>query len=583
MNLMQGIPASPGIGISYPILLKYLDTLIPNYRISKRALKRETERYHHALEETRKELRDLKEELCKQVEGTDKANKVAFIDSHIAMLNDGLFTEDIIERLRVEQRNVETILHEVIREVITKWQNAENQVIRERGADLFDISRRIINHLLQREDVSVDKLERDCILVVDDLLPSDAVNIDRLRVKGLISETGGSTSHTAILAKSFGIPAVVGIPKILSQLEEHQLIIIDGFKGVVIIDPDESTLESYQREKEILEERDYYLRNLKLIANRTRDGFPKLLSANIDMPLELTVLDEYNLHGVGLMRSEFLFFDGHVPTEEDHFNAYKHILEYAKNKPVTIRTLDIGGDKLAFEGYRNEEKNPLLGLRGIRLCLRYPEIFRTQLRALLRASVYGQLKILFPMISGAIEFRRAKGIYEEIKEELLKENIPVDNNIKLGAMIEIPLAALMTDFIAQEADFISIGTNDLIQYGLAIDRNNSRVAYLHNPFHIGMLRMIKTIIDQAHKYNVPVCMCGEMAGDEKATLLLLGLGLDEFSVTGVNISKIKRIICNTRYEEAKEIADKIINTDNLDTLKELLDKWVPEHLLSFDV
>ncbi len=392
--------------------------------------------------------------------------------------------------------------------------------------------------------------------------------MNKRMVKAIVMDAGGKTSHTAIIARSFEIPAVLGLSSITRLVQGDEQIIVDGNSGVVIVDPDEETLEKYHRILNRWQEHEVRLMRLNTLPAETRDGKLIFLKGNIEIPEEVDGVINHGASGIGLYRSEFLFLrPSGLPTEDEQYEAYKQVLEAMENRPVTIRTLDIGGDKFSEKIGTHNEKNPILGWRAIRLCLSRLDLFRTQLRALLRASMHGRLQIMFPMISGVHELNRALDILSEVKDDLRSEEIPFADEIPVGIMIEVPSAALTSDILARKVDFFSIGTNDLIQYTIAVDRGNERVAYLYEPFHPGVIRLIKTIIDNAHAEGLSVAMCGEMAGDPLASVVLLGLGLDEFSMSAVGLPEVKQIIRSVSLAEAEELAGRIMelrDTDDVD-------------------
>jgi phosphotransferase system enzyme I (PtsI) len=442
------------------------------------------------------------------------------------------------------------------------FEKIEDEYLRERSEDIKDVMTRVIKILLGVKIEDFSNMEKDTIIIAKDLTPSDTAQLEKGKIAAMITEMGGKTSHAAIIARIMGIPTVVGLENITQKIKDNDLIICDGKTGKVIINPNDKQLFFYTQKKERLEEINSELKKQIGLPTVSKDGFKVSLSANIGTPHDVDMVLENDAEGIGLFRSEFIFMNRESqPSEDEQFEEYKEVLQKMGDKPVIIRTLDIGGDKNVPYFDIPAEMNPFLGYRAIRLCLGNLDVFRTQLRAILRASVYGNMKIMFPMISTMKELRDAKKIFEKSKQELINEGIPFKNDIEVGIMIEIPSAAIISDLLAKEVDFFSIGTNDLIQYTLAVDRMNSRLSHLYSQYHPAMLRLIKGIIDNAHKAGIWVGMCGEAAGDPKLIPIFLGMGLDEFSMNSPTILSSRYIIRNLNKGEMEKIAEGTLNME----------------------
>ncbi|MBS3995542.1 MAG: phosphoenolpyruvate--protein phosphotransferase, partial [Alkaliphilus sp.] len=540
--MFKGIAASSGVSICKALVLKEV-----KYNIEKKNIEnvpKEIDSLHAALKLSREQLSNVKK-ITENKMGKDNAE---IFEAHLLMLDDPELIGEIEGKIKNESLNAEFAVKSTVETFVSIFEQMDNEYMRERAADIRDIGKRLLNNLLGVVHRSISDLEDKCIIVTKDLTPSDTAQMDHEKVLGIVTDIGGSTSHSAIMARSLEIPAVVGLGNISEVVKEGDLLIIDGDEGLVIINPDIETLQRYKDKHEKNEQAKQELKKLMDTESITIDGRKVELAGNIGTPDNVLGVLKNGGEGIGLFRTEFLYMNKeNFPSEEEQFNAYKAVLEGMRGKPVVIRTLDIGGDKKLSYLSIDEEMNPFLGYRAIRLCLDRKDIFKTQLRALLRASVYGNLKIMFPMISGLEELREAKAITWEVKQELIKEKIEVSEDIELGIMIEIPSAAVISDILAKEVDFFSIGTNDLIQYTVAVDRMNQKISYLYDPFNPAVLRLIKNVIDNAHKEGKWVGMCGEMAGDTRLTPVLLGFGLDEFSMSPSSILKVRKCITNFEY------------------------------------
>ncbi len=571
---MHGISVSPGIVIAEAFLYKDENLAVPRYSIGESQLSCEVRRYEKAVQAAHEELMDLKQ----RIEKEHSSDHAQFLDSHILMIRDPVFTEKVFEKMKTELLNAEWVVQTVIQDLVEILNASEDLYLRERSMDINDAARRIINNLMMRKQVSLADLDKDVILVTTDLLPSDTLLMNKKRVKGIVMDGGGPTSHTAILARSFGIPAVLGLHRITREAGNGNLLVIDSLKGRVIVNPDDETLGRYQTIRKEYQKRESSLLNSAGLPSETRDGKTIRLKANMEVCEELEYVRAFKADGVGLFRSEFLIMRPDQAMDEDlQYKVYREVLAGMDNLPVTIRTFDVGGDKLIREIEAHHEKNPLLGWRAIRFCLERVDIFKIQLRALLRASTAGSLRIMFPMISGVGELEKALGILDEVREELRSREIPFKEDVPVGCMIEVPSAALTSDILAKKADFFSIGTNDLIQYSLAADRGNEKIANMYEPFHPGVLRLIKMVVDNAHGEGIPVGMCGEMAGDPVFTAVLLGLGLDELSVSVFGIPKVKRIIRDISMKDAENFTAAVMGMDSAGEIRAYARTWMEEH------
>jgi phosphoenolpyruvate-protein phosphotransferase (PTS system enzyme I) len=568
---LRGIAASPGISIGTVYLYREDTPQVPQYAIEKDHLEGEKSRLSQAVERASSDIEDIRNNPSQQLERDEER----LLDTHLLMLRDPTFFESVHDRLEEELLNIEWVLYQTVQDLMAKLGQSSDAYLKERTSDLHDVAKRVLNHLLERDRGSLAQLDEEVVLVTHDLMPSDAVAMNKRMVRAIAMDAGGKTSHTAIIARSFEIPAVLGLSRITRLVTGGEQIIVDGNQGVVILEPDHDTLSRYSRLQGEWREHEFELMRLNNLPAETRDGKLIYLKGNIEVVEEVDGVLSHGADGIGLFRSEFLFMrpDG-LPSEDDQLAAYRRVLEAMNGEPVTIRTLDVGGDKVSSAINPGDEKNPILGWRAIRVCLSEKELFRTQLRAMLRASVYGKLRIMFPMISGVPELNQALEVLDEVRNDLRGREVPFDEDIPIGIMIEVPSAALISDTLARKVDFFSIGTNDLIQYTIAVDRGNERTAYLYQPFHPAVLRLIKLVIDNAHNEGLPVAMCGEMAGDPLASVVLLGLGLDEFSMSAVGIPEVKRIIRSVSLAEAEELAGDVMEMRSAAEI----DRAVREHM-----
>jgi phosphoenolpyruvate-protein phosphotransferase (PTS system enzyme I) len=551
MNELYGIPASPGVAVAKVFLFAAEDAYsVPVRALEASEVAAEWARFEAAVTKSRLDVTALRDKA--RIEAGEE--QAAIFESHLLMLDDPDLHDRIERSLGQSLVNVERIVVDIEREFVDKLGQAEDPSLRERVTDIQDVSRRILGHLLERQRPSLAGLREDVVLVARDLLPSDMISMNRERVKAVVTESGGRTSHVAILARAFEIPAVLGVAGALSKLRLATVVAVDGDRGLVVGDPDDEALARSAAARSAAVALQRRLDALRDLPACTTDGRRVLVKANIEVPEEADTVLAHGVDGIGLFRSEFLFLGGHVPDEEEQYLAYKRVIESMKGRPVTIRTLDIGGDKVLPELGAQDEKNPLLGWRAIRFCLSRQDIFRTQLRAILRAAVFGDTRIMFPMIATSDELERALVVVDAAREECLEKGQRVAMDLPIGIMVEIPAAAMTSDILARKADFFSIGTNDLIQYTMAVDRGNEKVSYLHEPYHPAVLRLIQKTIDNGRAAGIAVGMCGEMAADPALAVVLLGLGLDEFSMSGASVPAVKRAIRSTSLVDAKAVA-----------------------------
>ena len=575
--ILKGIPASPGVAIGKAYPFHEEESLVPRKKAIKKHVETEIERFKKGLAKTRSEILVIHKKIAEEM-GIEKAR---IFGAHLMVLEDEALIGEVISRLKKEKLVVEYIFWEVLKKYIRVLSKSDDEYLRERVSDIGDVGKRVLKNLIGAGKRSLEDLRKETVVVAYDLSPSDTAMMHRGNAIAFATDIGGRTSHTAIMAKSLEIPAVVGLEKVTANVKDGSTIVVDGNRGIVAINPSKDTVKKYQAEMEQFAKLEKHLVKLKKLPARTLDGKEIELTANIELPDDLPGVLAHGARGIGLYRTEYFFMNKkELPTEDEQYEAYKQAVEKVAPYSVVIRTLDLGGDKFLSQLEVPHEMNPFLGWRAIRFCLARPDIFKTQLRAILRASHHGKLKVMYPMISGVEELRKANVILEEAREDLRKKSIPFDEKMEVGAMIEIPSAALTSDVLAKESDFFSIGTNDLIQYALAVDRVNEKIAYLYEPAHPAVLRLIKTIVENAHREKIRVGMCGEMAGDVILTIVLLGLGLDGFSTSPIIIPEVKRIIRAVKYKEAKKIAEKALSLATGKEVEEFarakLNKLVPD-------
>ncbi len=559
-QVFRGIPVSAGVCRGKILVLGRTTHSINRRTISDEQVPEEVSRLERALIQTRHELLDVQHKVS---EGMG-ASEGSIFDAHLLVLEDRTLIDEVVRMINKDQLNAEFAFHTVAERYATTLAAIEDDYLRERATDMRDVTTRVLNNLLGHQDqTDLRNLAEPCIIISHDLTPSNTAQMDRTKVLGFATDIGSKTSHTAIMARSLRIPAVVGLKGASEQLQTGQYALLDGFNGIVIINPTDQTLFEYGqliRKQVTLQEK---LRDILLKPAVTLDGHRVFLTANIEQAADAEAVIANGAEGVGLFRTEYLFINRDcLPTEEEQYQAYKQVAEALKPHPVVMRTFDLGGDKFLSHLQVPTEMNPFLGWRAIRFCLQERDIFRNQLRAILRASAHGNIKMMYPMICGLDELTQANALVEEYKAELRKEGAPFDEHMEIGAMIEIPSAALIADSLAKRVKFFSIGTNDLIQYSLAVDRMNEKIAHLYEPTHPAIIRLIKTTVDAARQNNIIVSVCGEMAGDPVLTPLLLGLGVDELSVAPPVVPQIKFMIRRLKLTEAQALAEFALKSES---------------------
>ncbi|MGD1276595.1 MAG: phosphoenolpyruvate--protein phosphotransferase [Tepidisphaeraceae bacterium] len=559
MEIKKGIGVSPGVVISAAVVLDAEDLVIPKRQVAASDTEAEVARFNRAVEEAIVELTRLRDDIVAR-QGRELGG---IFDFHVGILRDGSLLGQVLSEIRANRSTAEYAVSTVMRKYAAVFSKMTDRYLSERVKDVYDVERQVLRRLVGQKRQDLAHLSTDVVLIAHDMLPSQTALLDKQRVKGFATDAGGRTSHTAIVARAMGIPAVVGLGDITAEVNTGDLVILDGNHGVVIINPDEQVLSEH-RESELRRLKvESDLATLQDLPAQTLDGHLISLQANIEFPNEVDEALHRGAEGIGLYRTEYLYLAGErEPSEEEHYGAYADALLRLKNRPLVIRTLDLGADKYSQSKAVNPERNPFLGDRSIRMCLHDIPMFKRQLRAIMRASVLGDVRIMFPMISTLMELRQAKMVLIDVMEELEDEGVSFNRDIPIGMMIEVPSAALMAEKFAKEVNFFSIGTNDLCQYTLAVDRTNEKVAGLFCPGHPAVLGLIRDVIRKATRGNIGVSLCGEMAGEPLYTLLLLGLGLTTFSMNGPDIPEVKKIIRSTTMEHARLVARRVMSFDS---------------------
>ena len=576
---LQGIGVSPGVATGSVFLLTTEDERFVERDITDDEIAREIARFEESLIATRRQLHDIQRQVSEAI-GQESAS---IFDAHLLVVDDRSLVEEVIRGLGHYRKNVETVLRLVADRYAQALLRVEDDYLRERAADVRDVTRRILRNLSGSTTTSLAKLDHPCILVANDLAPSDAAVINKEKVLAFATDLGSPTSHTAIMARALGIPAIVGLHDVSVRVSHGDQILIDGSKGTLLIHPTREDLERYGKVEASRRTIQSGLAQLQREPAETLDGYHVLLSANIELASDVEAVLQNGAQGVGLFRSEYLYLSRkQLPTEDEQAAIYDETARRMAPAHVVIRTLDLGGDKFLSQIKMPQEINPFMGWRAIRFCLAQPEIFKTQLRAILRASRHGNVKIMYPMISNLDEVLKANLLLEECMDELRTRGVPFDEDIDVGIMIEVPSAALTAHLMAPHVDFFSLGTNDLVQYTLAVDRVNERIAYLYQPTHPAIIRLIKNTVDVGHQHGIWTGICGEMAGNPIMVPLLIGLGVDEFSVSASLVPLVKDVIRKLRFSQAEELAQTVLARESAyeitEQCRELVQQIAPEIL-----
>lgn len=570
--IQKGIIASPGIRIGKAYVYHGDTIIIPKYTIREEDIVYEIARYERAVEQTKNDLKAIQE----QIAGNLSRDMADIFTSHIMVLEDPQVDEKIRRTITEKHRNAEWAINEISLELMNSLSTIKDDYLRDRIIDISDINKRLIANLQKTESSSLSDISEQVIVFAQDLTPSETALMNKEHILGFVTDRGGRTSHTAIMARALEIPAIVGTINGTSMVKNDNTIILDAVHGRIIIDPTQEEINEYRQYDEEFRELEVELAKLTTLASKTLDSEEIFIYGNIEIPEEMKIIKEHGAQGIGLFRSEFLFMDQSLPDEDTQFQQYKRVVEFFNPLPVTIRTIDVGADKVYAYTNHYKERNPFLGCRAIRFSLENEDLFRIQLRAILRASHFGNLKLMFPMITVIEEFNKAKKITIEIMDELRRNKIPFDEKIQIGLMIEVPSAVINADILAKYADFFSVGTNDLVQYLLAVERTSEKIAYLYNPLNLSVLRFLKQITDTAKKNSTHISICGEMAGEPQYTMVLLGLGFRHLSMSPIYMHQVKKVIRSVSIKECEKMVDSLLKLENTEDIEQVVRKKFKE-------
>ncbi|HOW83339.1 MAG TPA: phosphoenolpyruvate--protein phosphotransferase [Spirochaetota bacterium] len=565
-TITKGIIASPGIRIGKAFVYQGNKIIIPKYMLRDSEIEAELQRYERAFQKTKKEIQSIQTQIASNL----SKEMSDIFTSHLMVLEDPKVDEQARRKIREEKRNIEWIINDISIDLINSLSKIKDDYIRERIIDLSDISKRLIANLQKTHTTTLSDINEEVIVFAPDLTPSETALMNKTLILAFVTDKGGKTSHTSIMARALEIPAIVGTINTTSLVKNGDTVIVDAIHGKIIIDPTEAEIKEFRKAQKDFNKLEVELSKLTNLPAKTLDSEDIFIYGNIEIPEEKKIIKEHMAQGIGLFRSEFLFLNKSLPDEEYQFKEYKRVVEFFNPMPVTIRTIDVGGDKIYAYTREYKERNPFLGCRAIRFSLENPDMFKIQLRAILRASYYGNVKMMFPMITTVEEFLKARGFVEETMKELDHEGVPYDENIDIGLMIEVPSAIINADLLAKYADFFSIGTNDLVQYVLAVDRISEKIAYLYNPLNIAVLRLLRSVIQTSRENSTPISICGEIAGEPQYTMVLLGLGFRHLSMSPTYMYQVKKIIRSVRIAECEELVKTIMLLEDTHEIEEIV-------------
>ncbi len=565
-RITSGTVASPGIKIGKAFVYQGHKIIIPKYRIADEDIVFEVDRFEQAFEKTKQEIIGIQQQIA---ESLSREMSDIFM-SHILVLEDPAIVERARRTIIEEKRNAEWVINDISLELINSLGTIKDEYLRERIIDISDINKRLISNLQKTKTTSITDINEEVIVFATDLTPSETALMDKDLILAFVTDKGGKTSHTAIMARALEIPAIVGTINGTSMIKTGDTVIVDAVHGQIIINPDSDEIEEFESYQQDFQRLEVELAKLTNLPAQTTDDVDIFIYGNIEIPEEMEIIKNHGAQGIGLFRSEFLFMDKSLPDEEHQYQQYRRVVEFFKPLPVTIRTLDVGGDKVYAYTNAYKERNPFLGVRAIRFSLENEELFIIQIRAILRASVYGNVKIMFPMISTVEEIIKAKMLTSKAMEQLESEGKKFNRDIKIGIMVEVPSAAIHADILAKHVDFFSVGTNDLVQYILAVDRINENIAYLYNPLNLSVLRFLKLVVDSANRSGTSISICGEMAGEPQYTMVLLGLGFRKLSMSPTYMYQVKKIIRSVSMKECEEMVEKIFNMETTEEVEKLV-------------